>query len=332
MSANSSYEESIEASTPGSVTPSASDIMSIAPTDELQNTSSTNDNTFHSFQDAFAIFKTAMTRLEVENKRLVEHNTAIEKELVTLREDNVKLTEANDDAIRKLAKVEEEKARFQKVLTGFEGLGEVLGWKNTSENQERIEKMLENYIQKIEKRIVEVEEKGQQNLEQAIDRIKADHAREIQGPVSTMESINIEDWTDGYIFRKTPLKPIPNGVIQVSRAEVKLDHCNNSTIDGSLSEKDIGFLYAVRDQFKNFRRFTEIAELAFGLDECHLGYLKGSKSRFLCLDKVYGISDTELMEKWQEEASQKDRIYILSGNDSLVGDLSDTVYYIEDLF
>jgi hypothetical protein len=71
MSADNSYRQSVEASTPGSDTPSTSDIMSTTPTVELQITSPTNENIF--------------------NKRLVDHNTVIEKELVTVNEENVKL-------------------------------------------------------------------------------------------------------------------------------------------------------------------------------------------------------------------------------------------------
>jgi hypothetical protein len=216
MSADNSYEQSVGASTPGSDTPSTSDIMSTTPTVELQNTSPTNENIFRSFQDAFASLRAEMTRLEIENKRLVEHNTVIEKELVTLNEhntviekeletlneDNVKLTGANDDAIKKLAKVEEEKAGLQKELGGLEGLREVLGWKKAAENQERMEKLLENYQQKTEKWIAEVQQQGQQNLEQAIDRINAHHALEMQDLAIATGSMGLEDWKDGYIFRE----------------------------------------------------------------------------------------------------------------------------------
>jgi hypothetical protein len=57
-------------------------------------------------------------------------------------------------------------------------------------------------------------------------------------------------------------------------------------------------------------------------------WLKGSKSDWL---QYHEVSDeAAIIDKWEKEASQKDRVYILSGVDSRFGDLSDTVYYIED--
>jgi chromosome segregation ATPase len=159
---------------------------------------------FRSFLDTFGSLRAEMARLEIENKRLVEHNTVIEKELETLNEENAKLSGANDDAMKKLAEVEEEKAGLQKELGGLEGLKEVLGWKKrceelenrATENQERMEKLFEDYQQKTEKRIAEVQQ-GQQNLEQEIDRIKADHTLEMQSLTSAMGFMVLKD---GYIF------------------------------------------------------------------------------------------------------------------------------------
>ncbi|KAI5795892.1 hypothetical protein FPQ18DRAFT_387064 [Pyronema domesticum] len=127
MSSENSYEQSIysstQASTPGFDTP-----MSPTPTANLQISSPAYENMFRSFQDTFASLRAEMARLEIENKRL-----------------NVKLSGANDDALKKLAEVEEEKAGLQKELSGFEGLRDVLGWKKATENQERMEELLENY-------------------------------------------------------------------------------------------------------------------------------------------------------------------------------------------
>jgi chromosome segregation ATPase len=146
---------------------------------------------FRSFLDTFGSLRAEMARLEIENKRLVEHNTviekeletlnehntAIEKELETLNEENVKFSGAKDDAMKKLAEVEEEKAGLQKELDGFKGLKKAKGWKKrceeqenrVAENQKRIEKLLEDYQQKMEKRTADVQHQSQQNLEQAID-------------------------------------------------------------------------------------------------------------------------------------------------------------------
>ncbi|CCX05665.1 hypothetical protein FPQ18DRAFT_423065 [Pyronema domesticum] len=265
--------------------------MSTTPTVELQITSPTQENIFRSFRDAFASLRAEMIRPEIEKKRLVDHNTVIEKELVTLNKENIKLTGANDDAIKKLAKVEDEKAGLQKELSVFEGLKEVLEWKKrcgkqenrVTENQERMEKLLESYQQEMEKRIAEVQEQGQQNLEQAIDQIKAHHAPEMQDLAIDMRFMGLEDWEDGYIFREKPLKIIRNGMIQVNRA--KSSGSGDQRSNGPPHEdEDSHFLYVVRDQFKNFKKFTKLAESVFGLDAGHLTWLKGTKSRFLTYD------------------------------------------------
>jgi chromosome segregation ATPase len=230
MSSENSYEQSVysstqASSTPGSDTPSASEIMSTTPTPtaNFQISSPAYENMLRSFQDTFTSLRAEMARLEIENKRLVEHNTVIEKELETLNEhntatekeletlneENVKFSGAKDDAMKKLAEVEEEKTGLQKELDGLEGLKEVLGWKKrceelenrATENQERMEKLFEDYQQKTEKRIAEVQQ-GQQNLEQEIDRIKADHTLEMQGLTSAMGFMGLEDLKGDYIFRE----------------------------------------------------------------------------------------------------------------------------------
>jgi chromosome segregation ATPase len=160
-SCEQSFYSSTQAITPGSDTPSTSEIMSTTPTPtaNLQISSPAYENMFRNFQDTFASLRAEMARLEIENKRLVEHNTVIEKELETLNEENARLSGAKDDAIKKLAEVEEEKAGLQKELGGLEGLKEVLGWKKAADsNQERMEKLLGNYQQKTEKRIAEVQQ------------------------------------------------------------------------------------------------------------------------------------------------------------------------------
>jgi chromosome segregation ATPase len=141
------------------------------------------ENMFKSFQDTFTGLRAEMTRLEIENKRLVEHNTVIEKELETLNEENVKLSGANNDAMKKLAEVEEKNAGLQKEYSGLEGLKEVLGWKKrceelenrATENQGRMEKRCEELenratenqerMEKMDKRIAEVQQQSQQNFE-----------------------------------------------------------------------------------------------------------------------------------------------------------------------
>jgi hypothetical protein len=122
--------------------------------------------------------------------------------LETLNGENAKLSGAKDDAIKKLAEVEEEKAGLQKELGGLAGLKEVLGRKKAADsNQERMEKLLGNHQQKTEKMIAEVQQ-GQQNIEQAIDRIKAHHALEMQDLAIATGFMGLEDWKDGYIFRE----------------------------------------------------------------------------------------------------------------------------------
>jgi CRISPR/Cas system CSM-associated protein Csm5 (group 7 of RAMP superfamily) len=60
------------------------------------------------------------------------------------------------------------------------------------------------------------------------------------------------------------------------------------------------------------------------LDSGHLRWLKGTKSKFLDSEE----SKAEVTSKWEKEASQKDRLYILSGVEG--GYVSDTVYYVQD--
>ncbi|CCX32339.1 Protein of unknown function [Pyronema omphalodes CBS 100304] len=133
-----------------------------------------------------------------------------------------------------------------------------------------------------------------------------------------MGSMGLEDLKDGYIFREKPLKTIPDGTIQVSRAKAYKG--------GSPHEdEDSCFLYVVRDQFKDFKKFINLAESVFGLNAGHLRCLKGTKSSFLC---YYDEDDkAKVINKWGKEASQKYRVYILSGKFPYN---SDTVYYVEE--
>jgi hypothetical protein len=215
MSTESSYEQSVDSSTQASSTrssdtPVASEIMSTTPTAKLQVASPAYNNMFRSFLDTFANLRAEMTRPEIENKRLVEHNTIIEKELETLNEENIKLSGAYDVTMKKLVKSEAKNARLQKKFSGLEGPKKVLGWKKrceelenrTTENQTRTEKLLEDYQQKMEKWIAEVQQQSQQNLEQAIDRINAQQALEMKGLTSAMGFPGLEDLKDGYIFRE----------------------------------------------------------------------------------------------------------------------------------
>ncbi|CCX06816.1 Protein of unknown function [Pyronema omphalodes CBS 100304] len=279
--------------------------MSTTPTANLQMASPTYQNMFRSFQDTFASLRAEMTRLEIENKRLVEHNRVIEKELETLNEENVKLSGANDDAMKKLA---------QKEFSGLEGLKEVIGWKKrceeldnrATENQERMEKM--------DKRIAEVQQQSQQNFEQAIDRMKDQQALDLK---CVMKLMGLEDLKDGYIFRENPLNTIPNGMIQVSRAKVDIIYKPYQKERPPREDKDSGFLYVVRDQYKDFNKFANLAESVFGLDAGHLQWLKVTN----------GDSCQTFIRTWKEQASQKDRIYILSGEFPYD---SSTVYYVEE--
>ncbi|CCX10004.1 hypothetical protein FPQ18DRAFT_392240 [Pyronema domesticum] len=135
--------------------------------------------------------------------------------------------------------------------------------------------------------------------------------------------MGLEDLKDGYIFREKPLKMIPNGMI-ASRAEVSEGEVQMS--DGiPCEEKDSRFLYMVRDQYKEFEKFTNLAESVFGMDAGHLKYLNGTKPWFL------GYNDDDkakVINKWEKEVSQKDRVYIPSSVGCFYN--SDTVYYVED--
>jgi hypothetical protein len=65
----------------------------------------------------------------------------------------------------------------------------------------------------------------------------------------------------------------------------------------------------------------------FGLDIDHIKHLKGTKSKFLLYDKYNEAKLEAVANKWEKEASQKDRIYILSGEYPYG---SNTVYYVEE--
>jgi hypothetical protein len=58
----------------------------------------------------------------------------------------------------------------------------------------------------------------------------------------------------------------------------------------------------------------------------HLKWLKGTKSEFLNYNSEK--YKAKVINKWEKEASQKDRVYILSGVEGSY--ISDTVYYVED--
>jgi CRISPR/Cas system CSM-associated protein Csm5 (group 7 of RAMP superfamily) len=66
----------------------------------------------------------------------------------------------------------------------------------------------------------------------------------------------------------------------------------------------------------------------FGLDAGHLRWLRRSESDWLKYHEVSGKA--AIIDKWEKEASQKDRVYILSGAGGGYDDLSNTVCYIED--
>ncbi|KAI5817705.1 hypothetical protein BZA77DRAFT_343367 [Pyronema omphalodes] len=319
--------------TPGSGTPSATETMSTTATltADLQISFPAHENMLRSFQDIFTNLRVELARLEIENKKLVEHNTAIEKELETMEDKNVKLSGANDDAMKKLAEVEEKKDALQKKLYGLEDLNAILGLKRkceelekqATENQERTNKLFEDFQKKMEKRIVDMQTEVQQNFEQDINRIKTDHTLQMQSLASAMGFQGLEDMTDGYMVREKPFERIPGGMIQVSRA--KATESDDELSDGPPREDDdSSFLYVVRDQYKDFKKFAELAELVFGLERGRITWIKGTKSRFM----KYKDKAAEVIEKWEKEASMKDRVYILSGK---MGDyVSDTVYYVED--
>ncbi|KAI5817696.1 hypothetical protein BZA77DRAFT_292224 [Pyronema omphalodes] len=374
MSAENSHQQSVYSSTqatgtPNPDTPSTSETMSTTSTltASLQISSPVYDNMRKSLQDTFTSLGVQLSRLEIENKRLVEHNTAIEKELQTsnehniatekelkaLREENARLSGANDHAMKKLAEVEEEKDALQKELDELGELREVLGWKNkcqeletrvtedrermetsfkdyqqemekrATENQERIQKSMEECQQKMKEHIADVQTQSQNKLEREINRIKADHTLQMQSLTSAMGFQGLEDMTDGYIVREKPFGRIPGGMIQVSRATAT--ESDDYVSDGPPCEDDnTHFLYVVRDQYKDFKKFIELAELVFGLENDCTEHLKGTNSGFMNFED----ETAEVIKKWEKEASMKDRVYILSGES--VEYPSGTVYYVED--
>ncbi|KAI5817697.1 hypothetical protein BZA77DRAFT_31168 [Pyronema omphalodes] len=429
MSSNDSCEQSVSSSTEATST-SAPDSSSLCTSLVLSPTSTHELTTdleisLPAFEDALRSFQglgAEIARLQIENTRLVEHNTAIEKELEilneqhtavekeleTLKEENVKLSEAKDevtkklaeveeekagmqkeldglgelkeeninlseakdDAMKKLAEVEEEKAGLQKELDGLGELKEVMGWKKrceelenrVTENQEKMEKLFEDYQQQMEKRATENQEKieksfedyqqemekratenhermeklfedyqqqmvkriadvqhpSQENLEQEIALIKADNILHMENLVSAIEGMCLESMKDGYIFSEKPFKIIPRGMIRVSRARVTgIDsHAINAH---PREDKDTRFLYVMRDQYRNFKKFTQLAESVFGLPKGYIKYLKATKSDY----QSYGTDRANLIIRWEQEASMKDRIYISS--DSHIG----IVYYVD---
>ncbi|KAI5817703.1 hypothetical protein BZA77DRAFT_292232 [Pyronema omphalodes] len=232
---------------------------------------------FPAFGDAFRSFQglgAEISRLQIENRRLVEHNaaiekeleilnehnTAVEKELETLKEENIELSEAKDDAIKKLAEVEEGKAGLQKELDGLGELKDVMGWKKKCEELEnraiesegKMEKLFEDYQQKIEQRIADAQTQSQNKLEQEINQIKTDHTLQMQSLASAMGFQGLEDMTDGYIVREKPFERIPGGMIQVSRAKVKGSDGRASS-GPPREDQNTRFLYVMRDQYKDFK-------------------------------------------------------------------------------
>ncbi|KAI5817684.1 hypothetical protein BZA77DRAFT_352633 [Pyronema omphalodes] len=297
------------------------------------------ESTLRSFYD----LGSEISRLEIENKRLMDYNTAIEKELLslhehntsiekelqalnelnsvlekesaTLKEENDKLSWARDDAVKKCAQVEEEKANLQRELDGFAELREVRGLKRkceelenrTTGNQERIEKLFEDYQQETKKQIAEIQNQSHKNFQQEIEKIKADYSREMQSVMSVMKFGGPGDWKIGHIVREEPFNIIPAGMIQVSLA--KAVNGKDISSDGPPCEdENTRFLYVVRDRYKDFKTFTELVALIFGLRTDRIKYLAGTKSGLL----YYGKDKLKVIQKWEKEASQNDRVYILS--------------------
>ncbi|KAI5800904.1 hypothetical protein FPQ18DRAFT_413555 [Pyronema domesticum] len=295
-------------------------------------------------------------------------NDAVKK-LTEVKDKNIKLQESlekakrgEDDAVKKFKEVKDKNIKLQEQLDEMAQCGgarDFVALKgkfydlekkivDILDNQAKKVQCFEDYKAKMEKRIIEIlenqTEKNQhfdnlqakmeklqmeiQQKHQEIDPTKAQQALEIQCLTSDMGFMGLENLKDGYIFREKPLKTIPNGIIQVSRA--KADESDDHESDGPPREdEDSRFLYVLRDQYKDFEKFTKIAELVFGFGTGHLKWLKGTKSDFLfCkLDINYDFDEAEVVNKWEKEASQKDRVYILSGEYPYN---SDTVYYIEE--
>ncbi|KAI5817698.1 hypothetical protein BZA77DRAFT_386644 [Pyronema omphalodes] len=400
MSSIDSCEQSASSSTEADSAPTSdtpSECTSLVVSTSAASTPALNTDlqiSFPAFEDAFRSFQglgAEISRLQIENRRLVEHNAAIEKELEilnehntafekkleTLKEENVKLSEAKDevtkklaeteeekagmqkeldglgelkeeniklsedkdDAMKKLAEVEEEKAGLQKELDGLGELKEVMGWKKKCEELEnraiasegRMEKLFEDYQQKMEKRATEIKEgmeksmeeyqqtmeehiadvqhQSQENLKQEIHQIKADH-------ILQMENFTLDDVKDGYILKEKPFKIIPRGMIRVSRARVM----EINIIDAYPPEdENTLFLYVMRDQYKNFKKFVQLAESVFELPKGYIEYLRGTKSGY----QNYRTESSNLISTWEQEASQKDRVFISS--DFHVG----IVYYVD---
>ncbi|KAI5817685.1 hypothetical protein BZA77DRAFT_30986 [Pyronema omphalodes] len=364
MSTENSYEHSAysstsaSCSTPGSETPTASETMSATPTvaADLQTSSPAYETILRSFQDTFTSLKMEMARLEFENKRLETDNKRLEtdnkrletenqrletknkrlqvqvddhqlaylladKEVETSHEIIIELSKEKDDAIKKIAEVEEEKVSLQKELDGLGELKEILGWKKRCEELEN--RVTENQ-ERIDKRIADVQHQSQKNLEQEVNWIKEDHTLKMQSLMNLIGFKDLEDMKDGYVVREKPFKIIPGGMIQVSLAMVKVS--SNGVGDGPLSEDpNTSFLYVVQEQYKDFKIFTALAESVFGLKERGLTWLKGRKSYIIYCP---GESEEKIQNEWENQASQKDRIYLIS---AFGADYArDTVYYDED--
>ncbi|KAI5798428.1 hypothetical protein FPQ18DRAFT_376130 [Pyronema domesticum] len=302
-------------------TDSSSDSMTTADTTSLDTTSlADTEKMFNTLSQLMQGYKADIVRLEMENKKLSESLAGAKSR--------------EDDAVKKNIKLQEKLDEMEQcggardivALKGkCDGLEkQILDILHIQEKKDPGQ-IFEDYQQKMEKRIVEVQQQSQQNLEQAIDRIKAQQALEMQGLTSAMGFMCLDYLKDGYIFKEKPLKMIPDGMIQVSRA--KASESNDRVSDGPPREdEDSCFLYVVRDQYKDFKKFTNLAESVFGLDAGHLNYLKGTKSNFLGYNKEG--NNAQFINKWEKEASQKDRVYILL--DVGLDYISDTVYYVDD--
>ncbi|KAI5817692.1 hypothetical protein BZA77DRAFT_366155 [Pyronema omphalodes] len=288
MSSKNAGQQSVYSSTTDSDTPSAIEIMSTTQkiTGDPHISSSVYRNALKSFQDVGE----KIARLGAENKRLKEHNTAIKKELktlsehyialekelealvelnaaieresATLKEENLKLSRTKD-VVKGISQVKEEKAGFQKELDRLGELGEVRGLKRkceeleelgdrTTESQARMEKVSEDHQQERKKRIADIHNQSQKKPEQEIGCLKAVHSRQIENLTSVIGIKGLEDIPDGYIFRAEPFKRIPNGMIQVTRAEaIQSDDRMNDGLP--CEDMNTRFLYVVRDQYRDFK-------------------------------------------------------------------------------
>ncbi|KAI5820540.1 hypothetical protein BZA77DRAFT_79881 [Pyronema omphalodes] len=292
-------------------------------------------------------FKADISRLELDDKKLLEgladakreEETAGKKltELLTKSESSGPM----DDEYQNTAP--------QENLNGMEEYGGprylVVLKRKYDEMQKRIVDILDNHsekerslkdhqmkmrmqichLERMEKLQLESQQKRQKIQKPKTDSIKAQQDLEKRHLTSYMESTDLGNLKGDYIFVEKPLKAIPHGMIQVSRATA--DRRTNRLSDGPPREdEDSCFLYVVRDQYKCFKKFTALAESVFGLDTDHIKHLKGTKSKFLLYNEYSEDKLKAIANKWEKEASQKDNLYILKGEYPYG---SNTVYYVE---